>query len=219
MKRFLMLLLLTSAAACSSLFPYKDQSVDFLHDMEKSPDDYLGQVVSFSGEVRGINEDALRARLVLKIAVPLYYYIAEKNSPSYELLLVTFDKKSIPQMTGIKRGHELKILARVAGYETRTNLIGAQVSVLHLKAFALANRTTHQDFFRPEAPQRQLYESWKTGRLFFKEYPADIEKKYAVSSPAYSPTQPPITTKEKEIVYDEEDPPFDVNAPAANDKN
>ena len=72
MKRFLGLLGGLLLAACSAMIPYKDQNLDYLQGIEKDPAAYRGQVVSFGGEVKGITEDALRLRLVLKIDAPLY---------------------------------------------------------------------------------------------------------------------------------------------------
>ena len=216
MKKILISSISLAVVACSSLFPYKDQSLEYLQGIEQDPSAYVDRVVSFSGEVKGITEDARRLRLVLKIAVPLYEQTTGKNPLSYDLLLVSFDKNT-PQMTGIKKGNTLKILARVASCETRKNLIGAEVRVLHVRAFALADRTTRQDFFHPQTPSYQLYESWKAGKLFFKEQPADIEKRYvppASVTPSVSvPPKPSSSqpTQPRGIVYDEEEPPFDVN--------
>lgn len=178
MKRILCLGFSLVIAACSTvLFPYKDHSLDDLQNLEQSPTAYRGQVVAFGGEVKVITEDASQVRLGLKIAVPLYYGVAEKRTLSYELLLVTFDKQGMTQMTGIKKGARLNVLARVDGYETRKNLIGAEVRVLHLEAIALADRSQEKDFVRPEAASQALYDSWKSGRLFYKEQPQDVEKK------------------------------------------
>ena len=122
------------------MIPYKDQDLNYLHGIEQNPQNYMDKVVSFGGEVQGVTEDTNLLRLVLKIDVPLYYYAIGKDTLSYELLLVTYEKKDLPQMTGIKKGHLVKVLARVANYETRKNLVGKEVAVLHLKAFALSNR-------------------------------------------------------------------------------
>ena len=175
MKKFLLLFTCVFLAACSSLMPYKDQNLDYLQGIEKDPNAYRGQVVSFGGEVAGITEDTLRMMLVMKIDAPLYYYATGKgNSLSYEMLLVTFNKRGMPQMTGIKKGNTIKVLARVSSYETRKNFTGDDIAVLHLIAFAVSDHTQHKDFFRPETPDRQLYESWKEGRLFFEESAQDV---------------------------------------------
>ena len=96
------------------MIPYKDQNLDYLNGIEQNPDAYRGQVVSFGGVVQGVTEDTLRLRLVLKIDAPLYYYATGKgDSLSYELLLVSFNKKGMPQMTGLQKGRHIKVLARV----------------------------------------------------------------------------------------------------------
>lgn len=196
------------------MIPYKNQNLDYLHGIEKDPDAYRGKVVSFGGEVKGVTEDTRRLRLVLKIDVPFYYYATGKDPLSYELLLISFDKKGMPQMTGIKKGSDVKVLARVANFETRKNLTGKDIAVLHLIAFALADRNRNQDFFRPEPPLRQLYESWKNGRLFFDEQPEEIEKKYpaprrkTLTFPVSPRTETPVPTTDKGIVFDEEEPVF-----------
>ena len=178
MKRILSLLCVLVLTGCSTvLFPYKDHSLDDLQNLEKSPAAYRGQIVAFGGEVKIITEDTAQVRLGLKIAVPLYYAAAEKRALSYELLLVTFDKQGITRMTGIKKGARLNVLARVDGYETQRNLIGAEVRVLHLEAIALADRSQEKDFVRPELSAQALYDSWKNGRVFYKEQPQDVEKK------------------------------------------
>ena len=142
------------------MIPYKDQNLDYLNGIEQNPDAYRGQVVSFGGEVQGTTEDTLRLRLVLKIDAPLYYYATGKgDSLSYELLLVSFNKKGMPQMTGLQKGHHIKVLARVSSYEKRKNFTGKDIAVLHLLAFAITDRTANKDFFRPESPDKQLYES------------------------------------------------------------
>jgi len=215
-KNFFILLVCGFLSACSSMIPYKNQNLDYLHGIEKDPDAYRGKVVSFGGEVKGVTEDARRMRLVLKIDVPFYYYATGKDPLSYELLLISFDKKGMPQMTGIKKGSDVKVLARVANFETRKNLTGKDIAVLHLIAFALADRNRNRDFFRPEPPQRQLYESWKTGRLFFDEQPEEIEKKYP--APQRKTITFPVSPRpeaenaepktEKGIVFDEEEPAF-----------
>ncbi len=223
MKKIFILGLLSLTAACSSLIPYKDQNLDYLQGIEKDPNAYRGQVVSFGGEVKGITEDTLRLRLVLKIDAPLYYYATGKGSSiSYELILVTFNKRGLPAMTGIKKGNEIKVLARVSSYETRKNFTGKDIAVLHLIAFAINNHTAHKDFFRPETPDRQLYESWKSGRLFFEESAQEVIDRYPVPAgqdmpvPIYIPQDPPTESTadssepEKGIVFDEEEPPFIV---------
>ncbi len=218
MKKWLILFCCVWTAACSSLLPYKDQNLDYLQGIEKNPNAYRGQVVAFGGEVKGITEDTLRLRLVLKIDAPLYYYATGKgNAFSYEMLLVSFNKRGMPAMTGIKKGHTVKVLARVSNYETRKNFTGKDIAVLHLIAFALADHTTHRDFFRPESPDRQLYESWKEGRLFFEESAQDVISRCPAAKPAAAapvlPTaapqpSPAAPAPEKGIVFDEEEPPF-----------
>lgn len=198
------------------MIPYKNQNLDYLHGIEQNPDAYRGKVVSFGGEVKGVTEDTRQMRLIIKIDVPFYYYATGKDPLSYELLLISFDKKGMPQMTGIQKGHDVKVLARVANYETRKNLTGKPIAVLHLIAFALADRTRDKDFFRPEPPHKQLYDSWKAGKLFFEEQPQEIEKRYPAPQrktmrfiPPLSQTAEPIPAeKPKGIVYDEEEPAF-----------
>lgn len=103
MKPFLLLFLTVWLSACSAMIPYKNQNLDYLHGIENNPDAYRGKVVSFGGEVKGITEDARRMRLIIKIDVPFYYYATGKDPLSYELLLISFDKKGMPQMTGIQK--------------------------------------------------------------------------------------------------------------------
>ena len=197
------------------MIPYKNQNLDYLHGIEQNPDAYRGKVVSFGGEVKGVTEDARRMRLVIKIDVPFYYYATGKDPLSYQLLLISFDKKGMPQMTGIQKGSDVKVLARVANYETRKNLTGKPIAVLHLIAFALADRDRDRDFFRPEPPYKQLYESWRAGRLFFNEQPQEIEARHPAiqrKTMTFFPL-PPRTEEEKPapakgIVYDEEEPAF-----------
>lgn len=197
------------------MIPYKNQNLDYLHGIEQNPDAYRGKVVSFGGEVKGVTEDARRMRLVIKIDVPFYYYATGKDPLSYQLLLISFDKKGMPQMTGIQKGSDVKVLARVANYETRKNLTGKPIAVLHLIAFALADRDRDRDFFRPEPPYKQLYESWKAGRLFFNEQPQEIEARHPAiqrKTMTFFPF-PPRKEEEKpapskDIVYDEEEPTF-----------
>lgn len=220
MKKFLLLFTCVLLAACSSIMPYKDQNLDYLQGIEKDPNAYRGQVVSFGGEVEGITEDTLRLMLVMKIDAPLYYYATGKgNSLSYEMLLVTFNKRGMPQMTGIKKGNTIKVLARVSSYETRKNFTGDDIAVLHLIAFALSDHTQHRDFFRPETPDRQLYESWKEGKLFFEESAQDVinrcPKETAPQLPERfrkplppAPAPEPPAAPEAGIVFDEEEPIF-----------
>jgi len=220
MKPFFIFILCAFLAACSSIIPYKDQNLDYLQGIEKDPAAYRGKVVSFGGEVKGVTEDALRLRLVLKVDAPLYYYATgQGNALSYELLLVSFNKRGMPQMTGIQKGRHVKVLARVSSYETRKNFTGKDIVVLHLIAFAISDRTKNQDFFRPEPPDRQLYESWKKGRLFFEESAQDIIERYPAPAPRALPVvnaAPPLTPpapaeKHAElqgIVFDAEEPPF-----------
>ncbi len=220
MKKFLLLFTCVLLAACSSIMPYKDQNLDYLQGIEKDPNAYRGQVVSFGGEVEGITEDTLRLMLVMKIDAPLYYYATGKgNSLSYEMLLVTFNKRGMPQMTGIKKGNTIKVLARVSSYETRKNFTGDDIAVLHLIAFALSDHTQHRDFFRPETPDRQLYESWKEGKLFFEESAQDVinrcPKETAPQLPERfrkplppAPAPEPPAAPEAGIVFDEEEPTF-----------
>ncbi len=199
------------------MIPYKNQNLDYLHGIEQDPSAYRGKVVSFGGEVKGVTEDTRRMRLVIKIDVPFYYYATGKDPLSYELLLISFDKKGMPQMTGIQKGSNIKVLARVANYETRKNLTGKPIAVLHLIAFALADRDREKDFFRPEPPYKQLYESWKAGRLFFDEQPQEIEARYPApqrKTMTFIPLPPPSEEKKPSpapgpgIVYDEEEPAF-----------
>lgn len=103
MKQILILFLCAFLGACSSMIPYKDQDLNYLHGIEQNPQNYMDKVVSFGGEVQGVTEDTNLLRLVLKIDVPLYYYAIGKDTLSYELLLVTYEKKDLPQMTGIKK--------------------------------------------------------------------------------------------------------------------
>ena len=226
MKQILILFLCAFLGACSSMIPYKDQDLNYLHGIEQNPQNYMDKVVSFGGEVQGVTEDTNLLRLVLKIDVPLYYYAIGKDTLSYELLLVTYEKKDLPQMTGIKKGHLVKVLARVANYETRKNLVGKEVAVLHLKAFALSNRDKNKDFFHPQSPEKELYESWKSGRLFFEEQPEDLTRPAdEPAAPAPKPAKEktirllPLREKEEElkpisepipggIIFDEEEEPF-----------
>ena len=213
MKRLLRLTACLLVCACNSLMPYKTQSLEHLHAITQAPQSFRGQLVAFSGGVKGFTEDTQLLRLIVKIEAPFYYHASDKQAPAYELLLISFDKKGQPEMMGIAKGHHVKILARVADVETRKNFIGDQIAVLRLVALAITDRSTGLDFFRTETPARQLYHSWKAGRLFFKEQPADIEKRF-VQSPSQIP--PPsglwVDTeseqKDSPIVYDEEEEPF-----------
>lgn len=215
MKKIFLFFLTAWLAACSSMIPYKNQNLDYLHGIEENPDAYRGKVVSFGGEVKGVTEDARRMRLIIKIDVPFYYYATGKDPLSYELLLISFDKKGMPQMTGLQKGSNVKVLARVANYETRKNLTGKPIAVLHLIAFAVADRDRNKDFFRPEPPLKQLYESWKAGKLFYDEQPQEIEARYPapqrktmsfIPLPPAAQTQPEAPSKG--IVYDDEEPNF-----------
>lgn len=196
MKQILILFFCVFLGACSSMIPYKDQDLNYLHGIEQNPQNYMDKVVAFGGEVQGITEDTNQLRLVLKIDVPLYYYAIGKDTLSYELLLVTYDKKGLTHMTGIKKEDFVKVLARVASYETRKNLVGKDVAVLHLKAFALSNRDKNKDFFHQENPEQELYQSWKAGRLFFEEKPEDF-----IQPPLPSATPTPKPTKEKNVRF------------------
>lgn len=129
--------------------------------------------MSFSGTLRGITEDIHRIKLVLRVEVPLYYYATGQDPLSYQLLLVTF-KKDTPGISNLQPKNNVKILARIRQFETRKNSLDKPVGVLHLEALALADRTHKKDFFHHAAPDFQLYQSWKTGRLFFKETPLQI---------------------------------------------
>lgn len=208
MKRIFSLIFLLGLGACSALQPYKDQSLEELKDIAHHPDQYTGKIVSFGGEIKGLTEDTKTIRLVLKTDVPFYYYATGKgNALSYELLLVDYPKNA-PQMSGLKQGDEVKILARVRNYQTRTNMLGTPIGVLHLTAFALADRTRKQDFFHTTSPEKQLYESWKRGRLFYEETPERIAALYPTTT-LVPPVTPPQTQKEipaaHPIVYDEEE--------------
>lgn len=206
MKRILGIGLALLGGACSALQPYKDQSLEYLKNIEQNPAAYQGQVVSFGGEVKGTTEDTRRIRLVLKTDVP-FYYAAVGKSNAYELILVEYPKAS-PQMSGLEKGNTVKVLARVDTYQTRKNTLGMPIGVLHLRAFALANRTQKYDLFHTTSPEKQLYESWKKGRLFYQEsaeqisvlYPAAAAEKPLSPKPATAPQPQPA---EREIVYDE----------------
>lgn len=208
MKAFLLFLFSVLLAACSGWQPYKDQSLEYLKSIEQNPEDYIGKVVSFSGEVKGITEDIHTLRLVLKTDVPFYYAALGKTN-AYELILVDYAKPA-PAMSGLEKGHDVKVLARVSHYEKRKNMIGAEIGVLRLDAFALTDRSQKKDFFHETSPEKQLYESWRKGRLFYQETPAEIEVLYPSPQPG-TPTQSAPQPAQKispaahEIVYDEEE--------------
>ena len=210
MKRICYYLLALWLAACSGLQPYKDQSLDQLKNIAHHPDQYTGKIVSFGGEIKGLVEDTQTIRLVLKTEVPFYYYATGKgNTLSYELLLADYPKPT-PAMSGLTKGTEIKILARVTDYKKRNNMLGNEIGILQLTAFALADRRRKQDFFHTTAPEKQLYESWKAGRLFYQETPEQIIALYpaaAVQPPAAhsAPTDKKISPAAHELVYDEEE--------------
>jgi len=219
MKYTSLFLACLALAACNSLFPYKGQSLDDLHRMVQTPEKYQGNIVSFSGEIRGIIEDIHNVKLVLKIDTPLYYYATGQDPLSYQFLLVTFHKET-PQATGLAVGDPLKILAKIDRAQTRTNKLGNSVCVLLLDAIALSDRTRKQDFFHTATPDKQLYDSWKAGRLFFKETPQQIvtafppasaqaaEKPDAQTAPQTPPAPPAHTDEKREIVFDPEETPL-----------
>ena len=191
MKRVLLLLLCIATTACNSLLPYKGQSLDDLHQVVQNPEKYQGRIVSFSGLIRGVSEDIHRVKLVLKVETPLYYYATGKDPLSYQLLLVNF-KKEQPQSTGLSAGKYIKILAEIDRFEARKNALGTPIAVLHMNAIALADRADKKDFFHSVSPAKQLYLSWKAGRLFFKETPQQI-----ITAFAPAPAQPVSTKKDK----------------------
>ena len=210
MKRFFFFLTITLLGACSAWQPYKDYSLDELKNIEKNPTAYLGKIVSFTGDVKGLTEGTQTLRMVLQTDVPFYYYATGKgNSLSYELILVTFPKTS-PAMTHIQKSNTVKVLARVNTYEKRKNALGMPIGVLHLNAFALTDRNQKVDFFHTTSPEKELYTSWKSGRLFYQETPEQIVALHpslpapvappAQATPAATPAQTP-----REIVYDEEE--------------
>ena len=208
MNRFILFLFSVLFAACSGLQPYKDQSLEYLKSMEQNPEDYIGKVVCFSGEIKGLTEDARHIHLVLKTDVPFYYAAIGKTN-AYELILVDYAKPA-PAMSGLEKGNDVKVLARVHNYEKRKNMIGTEIGVLRLEAFALSDRSQKKDFFHTTSPEKQLYESWKKGRLFYQETPAEIEVLYPApqpGTPAQSAPQPAkkISPAAHEIVYDEEE--------------
>lgn len=168
-------------AACSSLIPYKDQGLSDLTQIAQSPQTYAQKVVSFTGDVKGTTEDTHTLRLVLKVDTPLYYYATGQDPLSYQLILVEYTKEQ-PEMTGILKGHHLKILARVGAYEVRKGSLGQPIGVLHLNAFALSDRTMHKDQFHQTAPDYPLYQSWAAGKLFYQEQPEELIKKFPATS-------------------------------------
>ena len=223
MKHLALLTLCLSLAACNSLFPYKGQSLDDLNRMVQTPEKYQGNIVSFAGEIRGIIEDIRQVKLVLKIDTPLYYYATGQDPLSYQFLLVTFRKEQ-PQPTGLSVGDPLKILAKIDRAETRTNKLGNSVCVLLLDAIALSDRPRKKDFFHTAAPDKQLYDSWKAGRLFFKETPPQIVAAFppapvqqaAKPDAPQTPTTPlapaevstPADDEKRGIVFDPEESPL-----------
>ena len=64
MRHLFSILLLSVLGACSSMIPYKDQSLDYLHGIVLDASPYRGKIVSFGGEVKGITEDTRQIRLV-----------------------------------------------------------------------------------------------------------------------------------------------------------
>jgi len=178
MKRIFYFLFILLLAACSSMIHYKDQPLTYLADIANNPDNYKNRVVSFTGNIKGVTEDARHLRFVLKVEVPFYYYATgQGNSLSYQLIIIRFEKES-PEMTGIEKDHHVKILARVAKYETRQNSMGEEMGILQLNAFAVTDRTTKKDFYHTQPPELQLYDSWQSGRLFFKETVEMLESLY-----------------------------------------
>ena len=211
MKRIYLSVFAMYVCACSALHPYKDQSFEYLQNISQHPADYYGKMISFGGEIKGITESTQNIRLVLKTEAPFYYAATGKAGAalSYELILVDYEK-TLPEMSGLKKGNELKVLARVSNYEKRTNMLGNPIGVLHVAAVALADRTQKKDFFYHTSPEKQLYESWKKGRLFYEETPEQIEEAYPSQKPAPSQTAAPSVQTAKsptlnEIVYDEEE--------------
>ena len=211
MKRVLLFLLCIATTACNSLLPYKGQSLDDLHQVVQNPEKYQGRIVSFSGLIRGINEDIHRVKLVLKVETPLYYYATGKDPLSYQLLLVNF-KKEQPQNTGLAAGKYIKILAKIDRFEARKNALGTPIAVLHMNAIALADRDDKKDFFHSVSPDKQLYLSWKAGRLFFKETPQQIVTAFtpAPTQPTPAPKNKPtnksqVKPKEAPLVFEEEE--------------
>lgn len=209
--RILFLLLAGGLSACSALIAYKDQPLAQLHTLAQQQNNARGQIISFTGDIKGVDENTRRLRLVLKIDTPFYYHLSAETL-SYQLLLVSFDKKEQPAMTGLRPGQPLKVLGRIAKYETRKNFTGSTVAVLYIDAIALADRPHKRDFFHTTLPDKQLYESWKAGRLFYKEQPAAVEAQYtpvppAEKEPVLQPALPPAQElpKPETIVYDAEE--------------
>ena len=204
--------------------PYKDQNLDYLYSIQKDFAAYKGAVVAFNGEVAGVRETTQNMRIILRIDTPLYYYATGKgNNLSYEMIYVRFTK-DVPRPTAIIQGHKLKVLGRVDGYEKRQDTYtGKTLGVVRLDAIALADRTTGKDFIRQDAPSNALYQSWKTGKLFFEESAESVLRAFP---PAPTPEPKPKAAKpvkkapKKEtpkpavippaagIVFDEEEPPF-----------
>ncbi len=195
-------------SACSALQPYKDQSFEYLQGIARNPADYYGKVVSFGGEIKGMTESTHTIRLVLKTEAPFYYAATGKGGGSYELLLVDYAKTS-PEMSGLLKGNEVKILARVTNYEKRKNMLGTPIGVLHLTAFAVTNLTQKKNLFHVTSPEKQLYESWKKGRLFYEETPEQLILLYPpadTKQPHATPqTDKKISPAARDIVYDEEE--------------
>lgn len=221
MKHFFVITAALVVSACSAFQPYKDQSFDYLQGIAKHPSDYYGKVVCFGGEIKGMTESTHTIRLVLKTEAPFYYAATGKGGGSYELLLVDYAKTS-PAMSGLVKGNEIKILARVSSYEKRKNMLGTSIGVLHLTAFALSDRKGKKDFFQTTSPEKQLYESWKKGRLFYEETPEQLMLLYPSATPEQPKNLPPTDQKMRpaaghatpaaghataawEIVYDEEE--------------
>lgn len=211
MRYFFILLMTFCISACSSLLPYKDLSFDSLYAIAQNPVEYENKVVSFGGTVKGIIEDTRHLRFVLRIEAPLYYAISGKENLQEDQLLVVHFLKEDPAMTGISKENNVKILARVHRYETRTGSLGNKMGVLHLEAFAVADRTVGKDFFHLQSPDQQLYISWKEGKLFFKETVEEIEKRYPVvltTEPeplSTGPIQEKKILPQKQIIFDEEE--------------
>lgn len=215
MKRYLLVFILFVTTGCNSFLPYKGQSLDDLHQVIKNPEQYQGNIVSFAGEIRGVTEDIHQVKFVLKVEAPFYYYATGKDPLSYQLLLIDFQKEK-PQLTGLKINTDIKVLARINKVETRSNVFGTPIAVLHLQAVAVSARSLKKDFFHTTQPDHQLYLSWKAGRLFFTEPPAEILSHYlpvqtSVSHPGKAQTPEPISTPvmstapEPDLVFEEEE--------------
>ena len=216
MKRYFLPLMCLTLLACNSLLPYKGQSLDDLHRVIQTPEKYQGEVVSFTGVIRGLTEDIRQLKLVLKVETPLYYYATGKDPLSYQLLLVTFQKEN-HLLTCFSVGYTIKILATIDRFETRTNHLGISIAVLHLQALAVTDRAEKKDFFHSYSPDKQLYESWAAGRLFFKETPKQIITRFPakeVNTPKAAQKQvaiavekkPQISSEPTELVFEEEEP-------------